>query len=199
MIYVVEDEPSIREIEVLTLEKQGFRTKAFGNYASFHEQMFFELPDLIVLDIMLPDKDGLDILWELKRNPKTKKIPVLLASAKSQDVDVIRGLDDGADDYLPKPFNYYVLASHVKALLRRLRDEDSDVTEYRGIFLDRKARECKVNGERIELNMKEFELLNLMLRNAGLTMSRDQLMDALWGTDYYGESRTLDTHMNRVR
>ena len=200
LIYVVEDDRNIQEIETFALISSGYRTCGFDNAAQFYEAMNKELPDLILLDIMLPDKDGISILCELKEQEKTKKLPVIMVTAKTAEVDKVKGLDSGADDYMTKPFGVMELISRVKAVLRRTNADKNDNSIYIGqIVLDSAKRSVKVKGVPCELTYKEFELLKLLMTNAGIVVSRQIILDKVWGTDFEGESRTLDMHIKTLR
>ena len=199
-IYIVEDDMNIREIEQFALKNSGYETKGFACAAEFEEQLKEELPDLIILDIMLPDKDGLEVLKKLRMEKSTFKIPVIMVTAKSTELDKVKGLDLGADDYMTKPFGVMELISRVKAMLRRadlLKNED--MLSFEGIEMQESKHLVTVNGHVIELTFKEYELLKMLLRNAGIVLQRSQLLDRIWGIDYEGESRTLDMHIKTLR
>ena len=199
-IYVVEDDMQILNIEKIALESDGYEVYGFSDGRSFLSTIAKNKPDLVVLDVMLPDRDGYAILKELRRGPKTANVPVLMITALTSDEDVEYGLDAGADDYITKPFQVKILKARVRALLRRSKGgEEKDILEYQGLYMDRKGMISLLDGEPLDLKPREFELLYLLLKNAGRTMTRDILMDLLWDGDYTGESRTLDVHINTLR
>ncbi len=200
LIYVVEDDRNIQEIETFALASSGYRVKGFDNAAQFYESMNQELPNLILLDIMLPDEDGISILKKLREQEKTSKLPIIMVTAKTAEVDKVRGLDAGADDYMAKPFGVMELLSRVKAVLRRTNaDKNESIQTIGNIVLDGAKRSVKVQGQLCELTYKEFELLKLLMTNAGIVVPRQMILDKVWGTDYEGESRTLDMHIKTLR
>lgn len=199
-IYIVEDDKNIREIEMFALKNSGYAVEEFENAKSFFPKTAEKVPDLVLLDIMLPDMDGLEIVKKLRSRPDTVRIPIILVTAKTTELDKVKGLDIGADDYLTKPFGVMELISRVKALLRRSRALQDDKQLVIGdITLDSERREVHVGGELCELTFKEFELLKLLMVNAGIVLHRDTIMSDVWGTDYEGESRTLDMHIKTLR
>lgn len=199
-IYIVEDDKSIQEIEKYALKNSGFEVQAFEKGADLYPAIEKKIPSLILLDIMLPGEDGLEILNTLRRKKDTKNIPIIMVSAKSTELDKVKGLDMGADDYLTKPFGVMELISRVKALLRRSgKVEESDVICCQNISLDIKRHTVMVNGENCELTFKEFELLRYLMLNEGIVLSRDKIMDKVWGFEYEGESRTVDMHIKTLR
>lgn len=199
-IYIVEDDKNIREIEMFALKNSGYAVEEFENAKSFFSKTAEKVPDLVLLDIMLPDMDGLEIVKKLRSKPDTVRIPIILVTAKTTELDKVKGLDIGADDYLTKPFGVMELISRVKALLRRSRALQDDKQLVIGdITLDSERREVHVGGELCELTFKEFELLKLLMVNAGIVLHRDTIMSDVWGTDYEGESRTLDMHIKTLR
>ncbi|MDD6406234.1 MAG: response regulator transcription factor [Clostridiales bacterium] len=199
-IYIVEDDKNIREIEMFALKNSGYAVEEFENAKSFFSRTAEKVPDLVLLDIMLPDMDGLDIVKKLRSRPDTVRVPIILVTAKTTELDKVKGLDIGADDYLTKPFGVMELISRVKALLRRSRALQDDKQLVLGdITLDSERREVHVAGELCELTFKEFELLKLLMVNAGIVLHRDTIMSDVWGTDYEGESRTLDMHIKTLR
>lgn len=199
-IYIVEDDKNIREIEAFSLKNSGYEVEEFPNAAEFYKRLREAVPQLIVLDLMLPDEDGLNIVKKLRGNSTWKKIPIILVTAKTTEMDKVRGFDMGADDYLTKPFGVMELISRVKALLRRTMELDDDkVLVFSNIVLDTEKHLVKVDGEQVDLTYKEFQLLKLFLKNAGIVMNRDTIMYKIWGTDYEGESRTLDMHIKTLR
>lgn len=199
MIYCVEDDKSIREIEMYTLQSTGFETKGFEDGHSFFEKLKEEKPDLILLDVMLPDEDGISILTKLKKNPDTSNIPVIIASAKGEEYDKIKGLDTGADDYLAKPFGMMEMISRIKAVLRRSIHAISNNLTSGNIEMDLDSHIVKINGEQVELTLKEYELLKLFISHPGIVFSREALLNKIWEVEYYGETRTVDVHIRTLR
>lgn len=200
MIWCVDDDNTIRDIEVYTLIQTGFEAKGFADGMSMIEALKSEKPELIVLDIMLPGRDGVDVLKEIRSNPETRKIPVIMATAKGTEMDKIQGLDTGADDYLVKPFGVMEMVSRIKAVLRRCEPDEKEETFIVGeITLRDKEHLVTVNGKRVVLTFKEFELLKLFMGNLGIAFSRDKLLSKVWGVDYLGESRTVDMHIKTLR
>lgn len=200
MIWCVDDDNTIRDIEVYTLIKTGFEAKGFVDGISMLEALKNEKPELIVLDIMLPGKDGVDVLKEIRSNPDTRKIPVIMATAKSTEMDKIQGLDTGADDYLVKPFGVMEMVSRIKAVLRRCEpDETVQELTVGDITLNNLRHTVTVKDERITLTFKEFEILKLFMTHPGVVYSRDKLLSEVWGGDYLGESRTVDMHIKTLR
>ncbi|MGN0539906.1 MAG: response regulator [Candidatus Fimenecus sp.] len=200
MIWCVDDDNTIRDIEVYTLTQTGFDAKGFADGISMLEALKTEKPELIVLDIMLPGKDGVDVLKEIRNNPETRKIPVIMATAKGTEMDKIQGLDTGADDYLVKPFGVMEMVSRIKAVLRRCEpDEKEEVLSVAEITLSDKEHLVTVSGEKVVLTFKEFEMLKLFMSNPGIVFSRDKLLSEVWGVDYLGESRTVDMHIKTLR
>lgn len=200
MIWCVDDDNTIRDIEVYTLTQTGFEAKGFADGISMLEALKTEKPELIVLDIMLPGKDGVEILKEIRSNPETRKIPVIMATAKGTEMDKIQGLDTGADDYLVKPFGVMEMVSRIKAVLRRCEpDEKEEMLSIGKITLSDKEHLVIVNGEKVVLTFKEFEILKLFMSNPGIVFSRDKLLSEVWEIDYLGESRTVDMHIKTLR
>ena len=200
MIWCVDDDNTIRDIEVYTLTQTGFEAKGFADGISMLEALKTEKPELIVLDIMLPGKDGVEVLKEIRSNPETRKIPVIMATAKGTEMDKIQGLDTGADDYLVKPFGVMEMVSRIKAVLRRCEpDEKEEVLSIGEITLSDKEHLVTVNGEKVVLTFKEFEILKLFMQSPGIVFSRDKLLSEVWGIDYLGESRTVDMHIKTLR
>lgn len=200
LIYVVEDDVNIREIESFALKNSGYEVEEFESGKAFFEKMQIKAPDLVLLDIMLPDTDGISIMKRLRAESATKTLPVIMVTAKTSEIDKVKGLDSGADDYLTKPFGVMELISRVKALLRRCyrAPEEVELT-YHEIELNLLKRCCKVSGEKVELTYKEFELLHLLIQNAGIVLKREVLMERVWDTNFEGESRTLDMHIKTLR
>lgn len=200
LIYIVEDDKNIREIETFALKNSGYQIRDFECAAQFYAKMEEKLPNLILLDVMLPDEDGLNIVKKIRSNPESRKIPVILVTAKTTELDKVKGLDMGADDYLTKPFGVMELISRVKALLRRCEGaEDEKFYSVGNLLLDVVKHSVSVDGETVELTYKEYELLRLLMQNAGIVTSREAIMERVWGTDFEGESRTLDMHIKTLR
>lgn len=199
MIFCVDDDNTIRELEVYTLRQMGFQAQGFPDGASMLEALDRERPDLILLDIMLPGENGVDLLKRLRRNPDTEKIPVIMATAKGTEMDKIQGLDTGADDYLVKPFSLLEMVSRVKAVLRRYSPERKESLSMGPIQVEEESRQVTVFGQRVELTYKEFEILRRFIRHPGRVFSREQLLQQVWGSDYLGESRTVDMHIKNLR
>lgn len=200
MIWCVDDDNTIRDIEVYTLTKTGFEAKGFAEGISMLEALKTEKPELIVLDIMLPGKDGVDVLKEIRSNPETRKIPVIMATAKGTEMDKIQGLDTGADDYLVKPFGVMEMVSRIKAVLRRCEPEETARELTVGeITLNDQKHTVTVKGEKVTLTFKEFEILKLFMSHPGIVYSRDKLLSEIWGGEYLGESRTVDMHIKTLR
>lgn len=199
-IYVVEDDANIREIEMFALKNCGYETEGFECAADFFKGIRDKKPSLVLLDIMLPDEDGITVLEKLRSAQETRQLPVIMVTAKTTEIDKVKGLDSGADDYITKPFGVMELISRVKSLLRRAEpDREEETLILEEIVLDMAGRSCKVKGKPIELTYKEFELLSLLIRNKGIVLSRDVLMEKIWGIDFVGESRTLDVHIKTLR
>ena len=200
-IYIVEDDEDIREVVLYALHSAGFEAAGFERGDDFFAALDTGLPALVLLDIMLPGDDGLAILKRLRNAPQTKTLPIIMLTAKSSELDKVKGLDMGADDYLSKPFGVMELISRVNALLRRsgAATRPSDQIEYSGILLDNTRRAVSVNDETIALTYKEYELLHYLILNKGLALDREKIMEAIWGYDFVGESRTLDMHIRSLR
>ena len=200
VIYIVEDDKNISEIESYALKNSGYQVDSFENAKTFWSRCQERKPDLVLLDVMLPDSDGIEVLKKIRRNPDLKRVPVIMVTAKSSEIDKVKGLDNGADDYITKPFGIMELISRVKALLRRMnQDEEEKQLVFQNITLDCEKRQVTLDGENCELTYKEFELLKLFLQNAGIVMTRETIMEKVWGIDFEGESRTLDMHINTLR
>lgn len=200
MIWCVEDDASIRDIEVYTLSSTGFEARGFDDGVSFWSALQTEKPDLVVLDVMLPGVDGIELLQRMKASAELRTIPVVMATAKGAEYDRIRGLDLGADYYLVKPFGVMELVSCVKAVLRRCRPEKAaHLLRSGGLVVDLNAHTVTVDGARVALTYKEFELLRLFLSHPGMAFTRDQLFQEVWGMDYCGETRTVDMHIRTLR
>lgn len=199
LIYIVEDDESIREIEEFALKNSGHKVMGFPDAKEFYKKLDEILPDLILVDIMLPDENGNGIVRKLRRNPETKRLPIIMVTAKTTELDLVKGLEDGADDYIKKPFSVMELISRVKALLRRVGPEEEKLIELDEIMLNNEKHEVRVNGEVCGLTFKEYELLNYLMINKGIVLSRENIMDRIWGMEYEGESRTLDMHIKTLR
>lgn len=200
LVYIVEDDNNISEIESFALKNSGYITEVFETGKIFFKHLQNKKPDIVLLDIMLPDMDGLEILKKMKNTPDFKKIPVIMVTAKTTEIDKVKGLDLGADDYISKPFGIMELISRVKALLRRtLNLEEEKVLSYESVVMDVEKRAVYVNNDAVELTYKEFELLKLLLQNSGIVLRREVIMDRVWGTEFEGESRTLDMHIKTLR
>ncbi|WP_075717434.1 response regulator transcription factor [Roseburia sp. 499] len=200
LIYIVEDDVNIREIERYALKNSGFEVQEFECGKELYKAIEKHVPSLILLDIMLPNEDGLDILTELRSKKTTKKVPIIMVTAKTTELDKVKGLDLGADDYMTKPFGIMELISRVKALLRRTEDvAEVPILTNGEIVIDTDKRSVTVNGQNCELTYKEFELLKMLLLNRGIVLTRDKIMDQVWGFEYEGESRTVDMHIKTLR
>lgn len=200
MIWCVEDDASIRDIEVYTLSSTGFEARGFDDGVSFWSALQTQKPDLVVLDVMLPGVDGIELLQRMKASAELRTIPVVMATAKGAEYDKIRGLDLGADYYLVKPFGVMELVSCVKAVLRRCRpDKAAHLLRSSGLVVDLNAHTVTVDGARVALTYKEFELLRLFLSHPGMAFTRDQLFQEVWGMDFCGETRTVDMHIRTLR
>ncbi|MDD5936167.1 MAG: response regulator transcription factor [Clostridiales bacterium] len=200
MIFIVEDDANIREIEGYALKNSGFDVKCFELSTDLYQALEKELPQLILLDIMLPNEDGLSILTNLRKDKRTKSIPIMMVTAKTSEMDKVKGLDQGADDYITKPFGIMELVSRVKALLRRAGAVQLDSNlEFNGVVMNVEKHTVTVKDVRCELTYKEFELLRYLLENQGIVLSRDRIMERVWGFDYEGETRTVDMHIKTLR
>lgn len=200
LIYIVEDDKNIREIETYALRNSGYDTKDFECAKDFYQEIEVQVPNLVLLDIMLPDEDGIRIVKKLRSKAITSKLPIILVTAKTTELDKVKGLDEGADDYITKPFGIMELISRVKAILRRC--DENEVNKFfrvGNLLLDVEKHIVTVDGELIELTYKEYELLLLLMKNAGTATSREEILQKIWGTDFEGESRTLDMHMKTLR
>ena len=200
VIYIVEDDKNISEIESYALKNSGYQVESFENARTFWSRCQDRRPELILLDVMLPDSDGIEVLKKIRRNPDIRRVPVIMVTAKSSEIDKVKGLDNGADDYITKPFGIMELISRVKALLRRMnQDEEEKQLTFQNIILDCEKRQVLLDGQLCGLTYKEFELLKLFLQNAGIVMTRENIMEKVWGIDFEGESRTLDMHIKTLR
>ena len=200
MIWCVDDDNTIQEIEVYTLEQMGFEARGFSDGMSMLDALKDEIPKLIILDIMMPGMDGLEVLSKLRSIEEYKSIPVIMATAKGTEMDKISGLNSGADDYLVKPFGVMEMVARVNAVLRRTtKDNSADAIRVGGIVLKEKEHKVIVSGEKVELTHKEFAILKLFMQHPNMVFSRDKLMSEIWGMDYIGETRTVDMHIKTLR
>ena len=199
-IYIVEDDDNIRELLIYTLQTQGMEAEGFALPSEFWKAMEKKMPNLLLLDIMLPQEDGLSILKKIRMSSRTKKLPVIMLTAKGSEYDTVLGLDSGADDYIPKPFRMMELLSRIRALLRRSQSEE-ETMEYKvgDLTVRPSAHQVLVGEEEVTLTLKEFELLCLLLKNKGKVLTRAQLLDQIWGYEFDGESRTVDVHVRTLR
>ncbi|MBR4887895.1 MAG: response regulator transcription factor [Clostridia bacterium] len=199
-IFIVEDDADIRRMESYALTNSGYEVQEFADGAPFMEELGKNLPDLILLDIMLPGTDGLQILRTLREAKRTENIPIMLITAKGSEIDRVRGLDMGADDYISKPFGILEFVSRVKALLRRTAaKEEPEMITYGGIAMDDTKRTVSVDGSPRDLTYKEYELLKYMMMNRGIVLSRETLLSKVWGFEFDGETRTVDMHIKTLR
>lgn len=199
LIYVVEDDDNIREIETIALKNSNYLVKAFARATDFYRALNDILPDLVLMDVMLPDENGCDIVRQLRSQSATKRLPVIMVTAKTSEMDMVKGLDDGADDYIKKPFSVLELLSRVKALLRRSTEETQQQLRVGDIQLDNARRIVLAQGKSVELTYKEYELLRYLMINAEMVLSRESIMRFVWGTDFEGETRTVDMHIKTLR
>jgi len=201
MIYLVEDDDNIRQLVVYTLNSTGLPAEGFALPSQFWQAMERQLPDVVLLDIMLPEESGLDILSRLRTEPRMRKLPVVMLTAMGSEYDKVKGFDMGADDYIPKPFGMMELVARIRALLRRTAPEEPAAREYRAgeLTLSLEKHEVCVSGQPVTLTLKEFEVLALLLEHRGRVLSRDRILQQVWGYSYAGESRTVDVHMGTLR
>lgn len=199
MIYLVEDDESIRELVIYTLKSQGFDAIGFPRPSLFWKALEQETPALVLLDIMLPEEDGISILKKLRMRPDTRKLPIIMLTAKQSEYDTVIGLDSGADDYIPKPFRMMELISRIRALLRRTEDTGREEYQAGSLYVCPSRHLVTVNKEPVSLTLKEYELLCLLLKNSGTVLTRTQLLNQIWGYDFDGESRTVDVHIRTLR
>ena len=200
MIYIVEDDSNICELEQYALKNNGFETAGFGDGKSFFEACRKQLPELVILDIMLPDQNGLDILKTFREGVDTRNIPVVMVTAKDSEIDVVKCLDQGADDYISKPFGLMEFISRIRAVLRRTQKQaGAAVQSFREIQMDGMTRRVTVAGREVDLAYKEYELLRFFIENPNKVLTREELMNRVWNTDFSGESRTLDIHIRTLR
>ena len=199
LIYIVEDDAGIREIETIALRNSNYMVCAFERAKEFYKKLEDIVPDLVLLDIMLPDESGNDIVRKLRKNPATKHLPVIMVTAKTTEMDLVKGLDNGADDYIKKPFSIMELTSRVKALLRRTEREEEKFLQIGELMIDHERHAVYVQEQQVELTFKEYELLRLLMSNPGIVMTREVIMRHVWGTEFEGESRTVDMHIKTLR
>lgn len=199
LIYIVEDDESIREIETIALKNSNYIVSAFENAKEFYKKLDELVPDLILLDVMLPDESGYDIVRKLRKRPATQDIPIIMVTAKTTEMDMIKGLDRGADDYIKKPFSIMELITRVKALLRRTAKEEPKLLKLDDLVIDHERHMVTVNNEPVDLTYKEYELLRLLMGSQGIVMTREVIMRSVWDTDFEGETRTVDMHIKTLR
>lgn len=199
LIYIVEDDESIREIESIALKNSNYIVSAFENAKEFYKKLDELVPDLILLDVMLPDESGYDIVRKLRKRPATQDIPIIMVTAKTTEMDMIKGLDGGADDYIKKPFSIMELITRVKALLRRTAKEEPKLLKLDDLVIDHERHVVTVNNEPVDLTYKEYELLRLLMGSQGIVMTREIIMRSVWDTDFEGETRTVDMHIKTLR
>ena len=199
LIYIVEDDSSIRELEKYALLNSGFTVEGFDNSKELYNALGTNLPVLIILDIMLPGEDGLNILKKIRQTPNYKYIPVIMVTAKTSEIDSVKGLDMGADDYITKPFGVMELISRIKAVLRRTQTQKVNTVSLDEITIDEERHIVYINGEQVELTYKEYEILKLLIINKGIVLTRDRLMENIWGYDFEQGNRTVDVHIQSLR
>ena len=199
MIYLVEDDESIRELVIYTLTSQGFEAKGFDRPSLFWKELEKEHPSLLLLDVMLPEEDGISILKKLRVRPDTRKLPIIMLTARGSEYDTVIGLDSGADDYIPKPFRMMELISRIRALLRRSEDHGAEEYQAGNLYVCPARHVGTVDNKNITLTLKEYEVLCLLLKNSGTVLSRTQLLNQVWGYEFDGESRTVDVHIRTLR
>lgn len=199
LIYIVEDDENIREIESIALKNSNYIVSAFENAKEFYKKLDELVPDLILLDVMLPDESGYDIVRKLRKRPATQDIPIIMVTAKTTEMDMIKGLDGGADDYIKKPFSIMELITRVKALLRRTAKEEPKLLKLDDLVIDHERHVVTVNNEPVDLTYKEYELLRLLMGSQGIVMTREVIMRSVWDTDFEGETRTVDMHIKTLR
>lgn len=199
LIYIVEDDESIREIESIALKNSNYIVSAFENAKEFYKKLDELVPDLILLDVMLPDESGYDIVRKLRKRPATQDIPIIMVTAKTTEMDMIKGFNGGADDYIKKPFSIMELITRVKALLRRTAKEEPKLLKLDDLVIDHERHVVTVNNEPVDLTYKEYELLRLLMGSQGIVMTREVIMRSVWDTDFEGETRTVDMHIKTLR
>ena len=199
LIYIVEDDVSIREVEEIALKNSNYSVQSFDRASELYKKLNDALPDLILLDVMLPDENGYEIVRRLRSSARTAKIPVIMVTAKTTEMDMIKGLDNGADDYIRKPFSVMELLSRMRALLRRTQEDAPRQLKVGSITLNHEKHMVSACGRQVELTFKEYELLRYLMLNEDIVLSRDAIMLSVWGTDFEGESRTVDMHIKTLR
>lgn len=199
LVYIIEDDVSIRELEIYALKNSEFEVKGFDSSKDFFKELERKIPDLILLDIMLPEDDGLAILNKIRKSAQYSEIPVIMVTAKTSEIDAVKGLDAGADDYITKPFGVMELVSRVKAVLRRTVKKAKTVLVYKNIELDENRHTVLVDSNEVDLTYKEYEILKHLIRNNGIVLTRDRLMEIVWGYDFEQGNRTVDVHIQSLR
>lgn len=199
LIYIIEDDDNIREIEEFALMNAGHKVLGFKCAKDFYKKMEEVTPNLCLVDIMLPDESGNEIVRKLRGSSATKKLPIIMVTAKTSELDLVKGIEDGADDYIKKPFSVMELISRVKALLRRTLTDEVKGLCLDGLIVNNAKHEVSIDGKSVELTYKEYELLSLFIANRGIVLTREIIMDEVWGTDYEGETRTIDMHVKTLR
>ncbi len=199
LVYIIEDDVSIRELEIYALKNSEFLVKGFDSSKDFFKELERKIPDLILLDIMLPEDDGLAILNKIRKSAQYSEIPVIMVTAKTSEIDAVKGLDAGADDYITKPFGVMELVSRVKAVLRRTVKKAKTVLVYKNIELDENRHTVLVDSNEVDLTYKEYEILKHLIRNKGIVLTRDRLMEIVWGYDFEQGNRTVDVHIQSLR
>ena len=199
IVYIIEDDASIRELEIYALKNSEFEVKGFDNGKDFFKALEKKIPDLILLDIMLPEDDGLAILNKIRKTAQYSDIPVIMVTAKTSEIDAVKGLDAGADDYITKPFGVMELVSRVKAVLRRTARKVKTVLVYKNIELDENKHTVLVDSNEVDLTYKEYEILKHLIRNKGIVLTRDRLMEIIWGYNFEQGNRTVDVHIQSLR
>ena len=199
MIYLLEDDESIRELVIYTLKSQGYEAKGFERPSLFWKELEKELPSLLLLDVMLPEEDGISILKKLRVRPNTRRLPVIMLTARGSEYDTVIGLDSGADDYIPKPFRMMELISRIRALLRRSEDAGAEEYQAANLYVCPSRHVVTVDRQNVNLTLKEYEVLCLLLKNSGTVLSRTQLLNQVWEYEFDGESRTVDVHIRTLR
>lgn len=198
-IFIIEDDTSILKLVMYALENNGYEAEGFGSGDEFFQRLKTQIPDLILLDIMLPDMDGVEILRRIRCKPETEEVPVMMLTAKGTEFDKVNALDLGADDYVTKPFGVMELLSRIRALLRRSKKRVSEQIRFGNITVDLQRRIVTVDDSPVTLARKEFDLLSYLIKNHGIVLSREQIMQVVWGFDFEGESRTVDMHIKWLR
>lgn len=199
LVYIVEDDTSIRELEMYALKNSNFEVSGFADGTTFYSALNKRMPDMVLLDIMLPQDDGMQLLKKIRNTPQYSGIPVIMVTAKTSEIDAVKGLDMGADDYITKPFGVMELVSRVKAVLRRTEKKAKPVLIYKNIELDEGRHTVNVSGNEIELTYKEYEILKHLIRNKGIVLTRDRLMEIVWGYNFEQGNRTVDVHIQSLR